>query len=94
MVALMDLILAYPDKETCWIGLLMVHQKYQYQGVGSRVVKEALSYLHNFYKTVRLGYIATNKQSEHFWLKNGFHPTGEEYPKPGYVIKVMEKHLS
>ncbi|MEG1782750.1 MAG: hypothetical protein RR253_05840 [Oscillospiraceae bacterium] len=42
---------------------------------------------------VRLGYAKGNRQSEKFWLKNGFEKTGTEVPAENYVIVSMEKQL-
>lgn len=43
LIAVMDLIAQYPDKETAFIGLLMVDEKFQHTGVGRAIRKHVLS---------------------------------------------------
>lgn len=50
---------------------------YQGKGIGSTIIEESLAYLEKQgFTHVRLGYMKGNKQSRHFWIKNGFTPTG------------------
>ncbi|MBQ3695960.1 MAG: GNAT family N-acetyltransferase [Alphaproteobacteria bacterium] len=93
LIAILDLILHYPNPQSCFIGLFMVHKKYQRKGLGTQIIQDCLSYLGKFYSVARLGYISTNKQSKNFWLKNGFYQTGEKYQHPKYLVEVMEKTL-
>ena len=41
----MDLITAYPDDETAFIGFFMLNIKYQHKGIASRIIKESIEYL-------------------------------------------------
>ena len=93
LIAVLDLILNYPNPETCFIGFFMMHKKYQGQGVGSQIIQNVLAYLSKFYNAVRLGHVATNEQAKRFWLKNGFQYTGKEYKQPQYLVKIMAKEL-
>lgn len=95
LIAVLDLILNYPNSETCFIGFFMLHKKYQGRGIGSQIIQDVLEYLASFYKTVRLGHVATNKQAKKFWFKNGFEYTGQEYKEPQclYIVKIMTKEL-
>ena len=93
LIAVLDLILNYPNSESCFIGFFMMHKKYQGQGIGSQIVQNVLEYLKEFYKTVHLGYVSTNEQAKRFWLKNGFGNTGKEYRQPLYLVKIMAKTL-
>lgn len=45
LVAVMDLILAFPDDETASIGLFMMNQKYQGGGIGSKIIEDAAGFL-------------------------------------------------
>lgn len=73
LVAVMDLILGYPTKETAFIGLFMMNAEYQNQGIGSRIIKECTAYLQRSgYRKIRLGVDKGNPQSNAFWKKNGF----------------------
>ena len=93
LVAVMDLILKYPDEETAFIGFFMVDRDYQGKGVGSGIVGEVLGCLKKEYSAVRLGYVKGNEQSRHFWEKNGFVPTGKIVKQEKYEIVMMEKNL-
>ena len=76
LVAVMDLILAYPNEKTIFIGFFMVEKSFQKKGIGSLIIQEVLNSLCQEYTYVRLGYVQNNQQSKSFWLKNHFHPTG------------------
>ena len=47
LIAVLDLILNYPNSETCFIGFFMIHQKYQGQGIGSQIIQNVSAYLKN-----------------------------------------------
>ena len=93
LIAVMDLILAYPNEETIFIGFFMVEKSFQKKGIGSLIIQEVLSYLSQEYTFVRLGYVQNNQQSESFWLKNHFHPTGVVVKEEDYSIVVLERKL-
>ena len=94
LVALMDLILGFPNEQTAFIGLFMVHAAQQGRGVGSNIIADALAYLRFLgFTACRLGYVKTNAQSKAFWLKNGFLPTGVECVQEKYTIVMMEKRI-
>ncbi|MGM9607090.1 MAG: GNAT family N-acetyltransferase [Oscillospiraceae bacterium] len=78
LVAVMDLILGYPQTDIAFIGLFMVNLDYQGKGIGSRIVCECMAYLKSEgYKKIRLGTDKENPQSNAFWKKNGFTAIGE-----------------
>ena len=83
LVAVLDLIHGYPDDRTAFIGFFMMDRKMQGSGIGSGIVEDICSCLGREFDFVRLGYVKGNPQAEHFWLKNGFLPTG--------VVKHMEQ---
>lgn len=94
LVAVMDLIYRFPNEETVFVGFFMVNQQFQKQGIGSYIIKECYeSIKKQGYHFVRLGYAKGNPQSESFWKKNGFIPTGVEVQNDGYTVVVMEKAL-
>lgn len=88
LVAVMDLILKYPEKETAYIGLFMTDIKYQNKGIGSHIIEEVTEQLKLCgYLKVRLGVDKGNPQSFAFWTKNQFKIVAEKE----YII--MEKNL-
>ena len=94
LIAVMDLILGFPNKETAFIGLFMMNMAYQGRGIGSNIINECLAGLsmHHF-KKVRLAIDKGNPQSEHFWSKNMFIKTGEEFQTDSSVLLPMERLL-
>lgn len=78
LIAVMDLVLGYPDNETAYIGFFMMNIQYQNKGIGSKIIKECSEYLKSVnYNRIRLGVDKGNKQSFSFWAKNKFVPICE-----------------
>ena len=78
LVAIMDLILEYPTKDTAFIGLFMMSLEYQNKNLGSKIISESAEYLKRLgFNKIRLGVDKENLQSNAFWKKNGFAAVGE-----------------
>lgn len=83
-----------PNDETAFVGFFMMNKEFQGKGCGTALVKEVFGYLNESgFNFVRLCFAKGNPQSEHFWLKNGFAPTGVEAQNEGYRAVVLEKEL-
>lgn len=94
LIAVMDLIIRYPNENTAFLGYFMVNQAYQGKEIGSLIIEESLSFLkENGFTFVRLGYMKGNEQSKHFWLKNGFIPTGIETNNGQGMVVVLQKQI-
>ena len=93
LIAVLDLIWQYPNRETAFIGFFMMNMDMQGQGFGSRIIEEVCNYLKEHFSFIRLGYVKGNEQSEHFWIKNGFLPTGTITKTDAYDIVGMQKVL-
>lgn len=94
LIAIMDLIIGFPEKDIAYIGFFMVNKKVQGAGIGSQIINECLDYLkENDIYSVQLAYAKGNPQSEAFWKKKGFVLTGTETNHGGYVSVSMEKVL-
>lgn len=94
LVAVMDLILAYPDDETAFLGFFMLKRSLQGAGVGSALFGEICAFLReNGFSYAKLGVVKGNPQSFRFWSKNGFTAFGEESPKEEYIVVPMRKVL-
>ena len=64
LIAVMDLIDGYPDKNTVHIGFFMVDVKYQGKGVGSDIIQRIICALKETgYMKIRLGVDKENPQS-------------------------------
>lgn len=94
LIAVMDLILHYPNAGTAFIGFFMMDQACQGKGIGSSIIGDVLQFLkEEGFTSVRLGVMQGNEQSRHFWIKNGFLPTGEEAAHDQGVVAVMQKQI-
>ncbi len=73
LVAVMDLILKYPNEDISFIGLFMMKIKYQGKGIGTSIINDLCESLRTLgFKSIRLGVDIGNPQSNHFWQKNDF----------------------
>lgn len=93
LVAVLDLILKYPNEKTAFIGFFMMNVNMQGKGIGSGLIEEICTYLKKQFSFVRLGYVRGNKQSQNFWTKNLFLPTGVIAHTDCYDIVIMERTL-
>ena len=94
LVAVLDLIDKYPDKDTVFIGFFMLDVSFQHKGIGTQIIQELCHSLKKQgYKHVRLGWVKGNNQSESFWHKNCFFETGASYNTNGYTVIVAQHNL-
>ncbi|MBD5537388.1 MAG: GNAT family N-acetyltransferase [Lachnospiraceae bacterium] len=94
LVAVLDLILNYPQEGTAYIGFFMVDASCQRQGLGSGIVQGIAGSLKKIgFVKIRLAIDEGNPQSEAFWTKNGFVKTGERHPNDFSAYLPMEKEL-
>ena len=94
LAAVMDLIAAYPDEKTMFIGFFMTAVQVQNQGVGSRMIQDLCDFLKSIgYTGVRLGWVKGNPQAEHFWHKNGFREMGITYDTDLYTVIIAQRCL-
>ncbi len=89
LAAVLDLITAYPDRSTAFIGWFILRKDLQGRGEGSAIIRELMFRLPCRY--VRLGYVKGNRESERFWKKLHFAPTGVEVEGDGYTMVVMQR---
>lgn len=100
MVGCADLIRGYPRSATAMLGLLLVSEKHQRQGIGTR----AYGLLEQFVRgwgscdRVRIGVVRCNDAVIAFWTQLGFAATGETRPyrhaSVTSEVLVLEKPLS
>ena len=94
LIAIMDMVFAFPDDETVYIGLFMVDHDVQGYGSGSIIIEEYAEYIRTLgKKTIQLAFAKGNLQSEAFWQKNGFVRTGKEVQNEGYIAVCMKREL-
>lgn len=93
LVAILDLIDGYPNKETVYIGFFMMNIKFQRKGIGSSIIQEVELYLKSISKlSIRLAVDDKNPQSSHFWTKCGFKQIKDSNIN-GWIKHVYEKMI-
>ena len=93
LVAVMDLIDGYPNKDIAYIGFFMMNPTYLGNQMGTAIIREVIDYLRSIgKKAVRLAIDKGNPQSTHFWKKNGFEIISEADVN-GWTKLVAEKQL-
>lgn len=93
LIAIMDLIDGYPEKEIAYIGFFMMNKSCQGCGKGSEIISEVCKFLKAAdMQKIRLGIDKENPQSSYFWKKNGFCAIYEAAQEAG-VIVVAERML-
>lgn len=94
LIAVLDLILAYPDGKTAYIGFFMTDTSVQRKGVGSFMISELCGCLREQgYEAAELGWVKGNYQSEGFWHKNDFHETSIVKDMGGYTAVAARRRL-
>ena len=94
LIAVMDLILSFPDEPTAFIGFYMTDVSVQRAGIGSGIIDERCNALPAAgYHSIRLGWVKGNPQAESFWHKNGFTETGVTYDTDSYTGVASQRNL-
>ena len=94
LIAIMDLILSFPDKDTAFIGFFMTDTSVQNAGIGSGIIDTLCSFLKNQgFSSIRLGWVEGNPQAKHFWKKNLFIETGDIYDADDYTVVVAQRTI-
>lgn len=93
LVAVIDLIMFYPNVDTAFIGFFMCDINKQNQGIGSYIISELCSYLKEIgIKYIRLAFVKDNPQASHFWSKNDFHEY-KQTEQDGISLVIVERKL-
>ena len=94
LIAVMDLIMAWPEESAAFIGFFMTDTAVQNRGIGSSIIDELCAVLsYTRVSSVHLGWVKGNPQAEHFWHKNGFNETGTTYDTDNYTVVVAQRIL-
>lgn len=78
MVGCIDLS-GYPDAKTAWLGLLLISERHQRRGFGSRA-HELVENVIQSWETcnrIRVAVVMTNEDVIPFFERLGYRPTGE-----------------
>ena len=94
LIAVIDLIIGYPNLHTIYIGFFMTDINVQGKGVGTAIVEELCSYVSKIgFQRVELAWVKGNPQSERFWEKNKFKPIGERSSNAAEHVIAAERQL-
>lgn len=83
LVAVADVLQAWPDPQTAHVGLLLVHGDHEGMGLGRALHDHVLSEVRTWpqVSTMRLGIVETNAAgAAPFWNALGYRPTGRVVP--------------
>lgn len=95
LIAILDLVINYPQDKVAYIGLFMTDAVCQNRGIGSGIIQElVLALVKAGFKKIRLAIDEGNPQSEAFWEKNYFVKTGERHPTETSAYIPMERILN
>lgn len=100
LVGVIDLLIGYPNIKTTYIGLMLISEQNQSQGVGRATYDELEKYIRKkaILNTIRLSVVEANGFVVKFWTKMGFKLTGEKKPYQNKNIDstslLMEKNIS
>ena len=94
LLAVLDLIDGYPDRNHVFIGFFMCEVSIQNCGVGTEIITELLDTIKEYgYKSVQLAWAKGNPQAEHFWMKNGFKIIKETASTASECVILAERDL-
>ena len=99
IVGCVEVIRGFPTEEVAMIGLLLIHQTSQGQGLG-RLAYEATEEVCRSWpstRRLRIGVILSNDIVLAFWKKMGFIRTGEEFAYTHAAVRstiiALEKEI-
>jgi len=72
-IAAIDLLVGYPDKDTVWLGLFLMHGNIRGKGVGTTIVNGIIHAAQSDgFDNIQLGVMEANTGAVRFWKKMGF----------------------
>jgi ribosomal protein S18 acetylase RimI-like enzyme len=98
LVGELDVMRAYPDDSTWWIGLLLMEPSARSLGLGEKVVEGFADYVQaNGGQAIMLGVVAKNENAYRFWSRRGFELVQEREPQAfgekTHIVRVMRRSL-
>lgn len=79
LLGCVDLVRGYPGAETAFLGLLLLKERWQGRGIGSRVLTEVMALAAGWgCSRLRLGVIESNRPALSFWRRHGFEPVARK----------------
>ena len=89
LVGCIDVLRGFPSEETLMLGLLLLKEKIQGQGIGKISFNQLLSYVGNWteIKKIRISVVKSNGDVLNFWQKLGIVENGIRKPYENGNIK-------
>jgi len=77
-IAVLDILLGYPNPDAIYIGLFLVHSELQGTGLGRKMIEALLTAAKNMkMNSAKLAVIESNAKAITFWKRLGFEDTGK-----------------
>jgi possible acetyltransferase len=94
ILGVVDFLSDYPEKDTILIGLFIIKNDKQKQGLGTKIFR----YLEKLFKNkkflkIRIGVLVDNKIGLSFWKKQNFKEIERKFEKSEKEVIVMEKEI-
>ena len=94
ILGVVDFLSDYPEKDTILIGLFIIKNDKQKQGLGTKIFR----YLENSFKNknflkIRIGVLVDNQIGLSFWKKQNFKEIERKFEKSEKEVIVMEKEI-
>lgn len=94
LIAVVDLITGYPEKNDAYLGWLIIDAKLQGQGIGSQIFADLrASVKAQGFDSLRLCVIRENEEAKAFWTKMGFTYNGKVVDKERYTVEEMQREI-
>lgn len=94
LIAVLDLIAGYPEKDDAFIGWFMVEGNLQGQGIGSRIFADVRAAMKGQgYDYLSLGCVKENKEAIAFWEAQGFADTGKVEYNGEYEVRNFARNI-
>lgn len=94
LVAVMDLITGYPERDDAFIGWFMVDGSLQRQGIGSQIFADVRAAMKGQgYDYLSLGCVRENAEAITFWETQGFRPTGKETLQGDHTVLTFARSI-
>jgi ribosomal protein S18 acetylase RimI-like enzyme len=98
LAGLLDVVRAYPEEATWWIGLLLLAPEIRSQGIGEKVLEGFADYVRTGGgKALMLGVVKENEGAYRFWSRMGFELVRETEPRQYgdkiHTVRVMRHDL-
>lgn len=78
MIGVVDFLINYPEAGKGCLGLLLISEKVQSNGIGREALEIVEKWAHSQgIHEITLGVELVNKKAYRFWMKNAYLPTGE-----------------